>query len=183
MISLLGSSTRGWKSVSVSLRQTSPSGRQVKIPDNFLFKSSKHVCVLIRQKVNRVGLVRLHRSRLLNRDSLLIYFFPSVTVFPGCLEGEGTLKCVYRVNLGQRGGWARVVFARPDSRQLRGHGDWPGRFRGKHGPIEAPGITSSLSFSLSSSGSLSFSLSLFLQFSLLLEYYPARRNEHAPATL
>lgn len=59
----------------------------------------------------------------------------------------------HRMNVGRRGGFvglgARVgvVFAGPDSRQLRGHGDWTGRFRGKHGPIEAPGILPSLSLS------------------------------------
>lgn len=82
----------------------------------------------------------------------------------------------HRMNIGRRGGFVGleaqvgVVFARPDSRQLRGHGDWTGRFRGKHGPIEAPGITFSLSF---------FS-SRFLSphLSSLLEYYSARRNEH-----
>lgn len=84
-------------------------------------------------------------------------------------------KCVF-MNTGRRGGFVGleaqvgVVFARPDSRQLRGHGDWTGCFRGKHGPIEAAGITFSLSFS--SSCFLSPDLSP------LLEYYSARRNEH-----
>lgn len=82
----------------------------------------------------------------------------------------------HRMNVGRRGGFVRleaqvgVVFARSDSRQLRGHGDWTGRFRGKHGPIEAPGITFSLSFS-------SFRF-LSPALSPLLEYYSAHCNEH-----
>jgi len=81
-----------------------------------------------------------------------------------------------RMNVDRRGGFVglevqvRVVFARPDSRQLRGHGDWMGRFRGKHGPIEVPGIT----FSLSTFSSRFLSPDL----SPLLEYYSPRCNEH-----
>lgn len=49
-----------------------------------------------------------------------------------------------------------VVFAGPDSRQLRGHGDWTGHFRGKHGPIEAlPSLSLFLFSPLSLPGSLS----------------------------
>lgn len=61
---------------------------------------------------------------------------------------------VRRINarMSRRGGFVRlelkprVVFTRSDSRQLHGHGDWPIRFRGKHGPIEALGMTFSLFF-------------------------------------
>lgn len=80
------------------------------------------------------------------------------------------------MNVGRRGGFVGleiqvgVVFARPDSQQLRGHDDWMDRFRGKHGPIETPGIT----FFLSSSSSRFLSPDLFP----LLKYYSTRRNEH-----
>lgn len=83
---------------------------------------------------------------------------------------------VHRMNISRRGGFVGleaqvgVVFAKSDSRQLRGHGDWTSRFRGKHGPIEAMDIT----FSLSSSSSRFLSPDL----SSRLEYYSAHRNEH-----
>ena len=85
---------------------------------------------------------------------------------------------VHRMNISRRGGFVGleaqvgVVFAKSDSRQLRGHGDWTSRFRGKHGPIEALGYYL-----------LSLSLPLHPAFSppdlsSRLEYYSAHRNEH-----